>query len=112
MLLTIALPCTFCKPASKTSHLDESIITGTAATIESPAISRKYLVIASTPSSSASSILMSMIVAPFWTCCRATSTASSNLSLRIRFAKALEPVTLVRSPTIVNRVSGLNVVAC
>ena len=49
-----------------------------------------------------SSILMSIICAPFSTCCRATLSASSYCSLIIIRAKALLPVTLVRSPTFTN----------
>ena len=51
-------------------------------------------------SSMASSMLTSMICAPFSTCWRATCRASSYCSLRIIRANALEPVTLVRSPTL------------
>ena len=57
-------------------------------------------------SSIASSMLMSMTWAPFSTCWRATATASSNCSARIRRAKALEPVTLARSPTLTKRLSS------
>ncbi|MDT4878598.1 hypothetical protein FQZ97_1142070 [compost metagenome] len=55
-------------------------------------------------SSMASSMLMSMTWAPFSTCWRATARASSNWPLRIIRAKALEPVTLVRSPMLTNSV--------
>ena len=55
-------------------------------------------------SSMASSMLMSMICAPFSTCWRATASASSNWPFKIMRAKALEPVTLVRSPTLTNNV--------
>ena len=54
-----------------------------------------------------SSMLTSMICAPASTCCRATARASSNLLLSINLEKALEPVTLVRSPTLTNNNSGL-----
>ena len=47
-----------------------------------------------------------LIDAPPATCCRATSTASSNLPSRISRAKTLLPVTFVRSPIIVKLVSG------
>ncbi len=43
------------------------------------------------PSSSASSMLTSMMLAPASTCCRATSTASSNFSSRISRANRREP---------------------
>ena len=58
------------------------------------------------PSSSASSMLMSIIWAPLSTCCRAIATASSSRSSLISRAKAREPVTLVRSPTFTNSESG------
>ena len=51
-------------------------------------------------------MLMSMTWAPFSTCWRATATASSNCSSRIRRAKAFEPVTLARSPTLTKRLSS------
>jgi hypothetical protein len=44
-----------------------------------------------------------MTWAPFSTCWRATDRASSKRPSRIMRAKALEPVTLVRSPTLTNR---------
>ncbi len=53
-------------------------------------------------SSMASSMLMSMIWAPFSTCWRATARACSKSPFRIMRAKALEPVTLVRSPMLTN----------
>ena len=57
-------------------------------------------------SSIASSMLTSMICAPFSTCWRATFSASREVATRIRRAKALEPVTLVRSPTFTNSESS------
>jgi hypothetical protein len=51
-------------------------------------------------------MLMSMTWAPFSTCWRATDSASSYCSLRIMRAKAFEPVTLVRSPTLTNSESS------
>ena len=50
----------------------------------------------------ASSMLMSITCAPFSTCWRATDSACSNSPFRIIRAKALEPVTLVRSPMLTN----------
>ena len=58
---------------------------------------------AASPSSSASSMLMSMAWAPLATCWRAISTASSYRPSRISRANAREPITLVRSPTLTNR---------
>ncbi len=49
-------------------------------------------------SSMPSSMLMSMICAPFSTCCRATASASSYSPARISLENLGEPVTLVRSP--------------
>ena len=75
-------------------------MTGTLAISGSAAIRFRYRVIAASPSSNASSILISMTAAPPRTCWRATSTASSYRSSRISRANFLEPVTLVRSPII------------
>jgi len=66
----------------------------------------RNFVITFTPSSIPSSTLMSMMFAPFSTCCRATLRASSYRSSLMRRAKAREPVTFVRSPTIVKLLSG------
>ena len=60
--------------------------------------------IAALLSSMASSMLTSMTCAPFSTCWRATAKAFSNSPFRISLAKALEPVTLVRSPMLTNSV--------
>jgi hypothetical protein len=98
--LTMLLPCTHLRPASITLHFELSIMTGTRAMSGSLAIRFKKRVIAAAESSIASSMLTSMTCAPFSTCWRATETASSYSSLRISRAKALEPVTLVRSPTL------------
>ena len=57
-------------------------------------------------SSMPSSMLTSIIWAPASTCWRATSTAASKSSSRIRRAKRAEPVTLVRSPTLTNSESA------
>ncbi|MNN37888.1 hypothetical protein D3C81_1518560 [compost metagenome] len=79
---------------------------GTRAMSGSEAIRFRKRTIAAFESSMASSMLMSMICAPFSTCWRATASASSNWPFRIIRAKALEPVTLVRSPTLTNSVSS------
>jgi hypothetical protein len=104
--LTIGLPCTHLSPASITLHLELSIITGTRAMSGSLAIRLRKRVIALAESSIASSMLTSITCAPFSTCWRATLTASSYCSFRIIRANALEPVTLVRSPTLTNRLSS------
>ena len=98
--LTIALPWTHLRPASITSHFEESIIIGTRAISGSDATKFKKCDIALMASSIPSSMLMSIIWAPFSTCWRATWSASSNCSFKIMRANAFEPVTLVRSPTL------------
>ena len=64
------------------------------------------VVMACTPSSNASSILISNTCAPFSTCWRATLNASSYLFSLIKRANFFEPVTLVRSPILIKFVSG------
>jgi hypothetical protein len=108
--LTTALPCTAFRPVSRTDHLLLSIITGTAAMSFSPAMSRRNLVITASLSSRPSSMLTSITLAPPSTCWRATSIASSYFSALMRLANFLEPVTLVRSPTIRKLLSGRSVI--
>ena len=91
------------RPASITSHLELSTMIGTRAMSGSLAIRFRKRTMAALLSSMASSMLMSMTCAPFSTCWRATASASSNWPFRIMRAKALEPVTLVRSPMLTNR---------
>ena len=74
--LTTGLPCTHFRPASMTLHFDESIINGTRAMSGSDAIRLRKRTIAAFESSIASSMLTSIICAPFCTCWRATSTAA------------------------------------
>ena len=81
-------------------------MTGTREISGSDAIRFRNRFIALTESSMASSMLMSMIWAPFSTCWRATASALSYSSFRIIRANALEPVTLVRSPTLTKRESS------
>ncbi len=107
--LTIGLPCIALRPASMTDHLLLSTITGTAATSCSPAMSRRYLVMTASPSSRASSMLMSMMFAPPSTCERAISTASSYFSSLTSRANLREPVTFVRSPIMRKLLSGRSV---
>ena len=57
------------QPASITSNFEESIMIGTFAMSGSDAIRLRNVVIASTPSIRPSSMLTSMICAPFSTCC-------------------------------------------
>ena len=70
--LTIGLPWMFFRPASMTSHLEESTITGTRLMSGSLAISFVKRSMAATPSIIPSSMLTSMTCAPFSTCCAAT----------------------------------------
>ena len=79
---------------------------GTRAISGSPAIKFKNRTMAALLSSMASSMLMSMIWAPFSTCWRATAKACSKSPLRIMRANAFEPVTLVRSPMLTKREPG------
>ena len=74
---TTHLPCTHFRPASITSHFEESIITGTREMSGSEAIRLRNFVIAALESSIASSMLMSIICAPLSTCWRATANASA-----------------------------------
>jgi hypothetical protein len=76
MELTMGLPCTHLSPASITSHLEESIITGTREISGSLAMSLRKRSIAATPSSMPSSMLTSMTWAPASTCWRATVSAA------------------------------------
>ncbi len=77
MELTIGLPCTFLRPASITSHFEESTISGTLLMSGSEAMSLRKRSIAATPSIMPSSMLTSMTCAPFSTCCAATVSAVS-----------------------------------
>ena len=106
MELTTPLPWIHLRPASKISHLDESSMIGTFAISGSAAMSIKKRTMASFDSNIPSSILMSIIWAPFSTCCLATSSAASKLPSMTRRLKAAEPVTLVRSPTLTKSDSG------
>ena len=88
-------------------HWLESTMMGTRAISGSAAIRFKNSVMAAWPSSMPSSMLISMIWAPFSTCCRATSRAVGKSFSRMSRAKRAEPVTLVRSPTLTNNDSLL-----
>ena len=70
------LPCRHFSPASSTSHLDESTITGTRAISGSVAIRLRNVVIAFTPSSRSASMLTSSMFAPLRTWSAAISTAA------------------------------------
>ena len=75
--LTIGLPWMQRSPASITSHLEESTITGTRLMSGSPAISLVKRSMAATPSIMPSSMLTSMTWAPASTCWPATESAVS-----------------------------------
>jgi hypothetical protein len=75
--LTIDLPCTHLRPASMTSHFEESTMTGTREMSGSDETSLRKRSIAATPSIMPSSMLTSMTCAPASTCCRATASAAA-----------------------------------
>ena len=77
MELTIGLPWRHLRPASMTSHLLESTITGTRQMSGSLATSLRKRSIAATPSIIPSSMLTSMTWAPLSTCWAATERAVS-----------------------------------
>ena len=109
MEFTTPLPCKHFSPASITSHLELSTITGTRAISDSPAIRRRNFSIAALESSMPSSILTSTICAPPSTCCLATLTAFSKSPARTSLANTGEPVTFVRSPMLMKFDSGRTV---
>jgi len=86
-----------------TDHFDESIMTGTRQMSGSAAIRLRKRTIAASESSMASSMLTSIIRAPFSTCSRAISSAVSKSPATISLRNFAEPVTLVRSPTMTKR---------
>ena len=91
MEFTTGLPCRHFRPASMTSHLELSIMIGTRAMSGSEAIMFRKRCIQAAESSMPSSMLISIICAPFSTCWRATDSASSYFSSRIRRANILLP---------------------
>ena len=99
-------PCIHFNPATITSHLEESIITGTRAISGSDAIRLRKVVISISASSKPSSIFMSIICAPSSTCCRAILSASSYFFSLIKRRNLREPATLQRSPTLIKLFSG------
>ena len=76
MELTTGLPATERSPASMAGQCEESIITGTRAMSGSAAMRLRKRDMAASESSIPSSMLTSMIWAPFSTCWRATSSAA------------------------------------
>ena len=89
------------------SHFELSIIIGTREISGSAAIKFRNFVMAYSPSSIPSSILISMICAPPSTCSLAMLNASSYFSSLINRRNFLEPVTLVLSPTLTKTLSGV-----
>jgi len=77
MELTIPLPWTHRSPASMTDHFELSIITGTRAISGSVAMRRRKRPMHASESSSPSSMLTSMTLAPPRTCSSATSAAAA-----------------------------------
>ena len=98
---TIHLPCAFLRPARMVSQCEESIINAALATAGSFEMQRTNRSISFVLSSMASSMLMSMMVAPSSICFAAICSASSYLPSAISLANFLEPATLVLSPTLV-----------
>jgi hypothetical protein len=76
MELTMPLPWRHLRPASMTSHFEESTMMGTG-DVGLAARRLRKRVIAATPSIMPSSMQTSMTLAPFSTCWRAMATASS-----------------------------------
>ena len=74
---TTGLPCRHLRPASITENLEESTITGTRAMSGSAAIRLRNVTIAFSESSRPSSMLTSMIWAPFSTWSRAIASAAA-----------------------------------
>ena len=107
MELTMHLPCMQRRPLSITDHFEESIIKGTLEISGSDAIRLMKSLITFSESSIPSSTLISMTCAPFSTCWRAIERASSYCSSLISRANFLDPVTLVRSPMLMNPVVSL-----
>ena len=105
--LTIHFPCTHFSPARITSHLEESIITGTRAISGSDATRLRKVVISSAASSNPSSMLTSITNAPSSTCLRAIDKASSYFFSFIKRRNLREPATLQRSPTLTKLISGV-----
>ena len=99
--LTMHLPWAFFSPAKMVSQCDESIIRAALATAGSLDIYLTKRSISLVLSSIASSMLMSMMVAPSSICFAAIWSASSYLLSDMSLANLREPATLVLSPTFV-----------
>ena len=90
-----------------TSHLEESIMTGTRAMSGSDMTRFKKVVISSRASSKPSSIFTSITKAPSSTCLRAILSASSYFFSLIKRRNLRDPATLHRSPTLIKFISGV-----
>ena len=77
MEFTTALPCTHFRPVSITDHFDESNMIGTREMSGSDAMRLRKVRMASSEFNMPSSMLMSIMFAPFSTCWRATSSAAA-----------------------------------
>ena len=108
MELTTGLPCTSLRVRSTTSHCEESIMNGTRATSGSADARRTKRSISLGASSSASSMLMSIMRAPASVCAAAMAMASLIFPSFISRRNLRLPATLHRSPTGV-RLSGATV---
>ncbi len=102
MEFTTPLPWIHLSPSSITVNLELSIIIGTLAISGSEATKFRNLLMHASPSSNASSKLISIRLAPFSTCCFATVRAESKSSSLMSLANLGDPVTFVRSPTMIN----------
>ena len=98
---TMHFPCAFFRPARIVSQCEESIIRAAFATAGSLDMHLTNLSISLVLSSMASSMFMSMIVAPSSICFAAICSAWSYSPAAMSLANLREPATLVRSPTFV-----------
>mmetsp|Transcript_13478 Transcript_13478/g.42218 ORF Transcript_13478/g.42218 Transcript_13478/m.42218 type:complete len:258 (+) Transcript_13478:2133-2906(+) len=92
------LPWQHLRPASTMWNFDESTMMGRRETSGSGIAMFKNLVIAATPSSMPSSMLMSSTCAPLSAWCLAMSSALSYSPPMISFLNLIEPARLQRSP--------------
>ena len=99
--LTMHLPCAFLSPAMIVSQWEESIIRAAFAVEGSLEMCRTNFSISLALCSIASSMLMSMTVAPSSICLAAICSASSYLPSLMSLANFLEPATFVLSPMLV-----------
>mmetsp|Transcript_5080 Transcript_5080/g.17048 ORF Transcript_5080/g.17048 Transcript_5080/m.17048 type:complete len:327 (-) Transcript_5080:769-1749(-) len=98
MELAMHLPWQHLRPASRMWNLEESTIMGRRLTSGSGMAMLRNLVMAATPSSMPSSMLMSSTWAPFSAWCLATSRALSYSLSMMSFLNLADPARLQRSP--------------